>query len=62
MQKKLKQFGWWLLRQGKHEIWTNGELTIPIPRHDEINEMTARGILKDARTVKGKRKENRDEI
>ena len=62
MQKKLKQLGWWLLRQGKHEIWTNGELTIPVPRHDEINEMTARGILKDARVIKRKKKESQDEI
>ncbi|MCL5056161.1 MAG: type II toxin-antitoxin system HicA family toxin [Firmicutes bacterium] len=58
MRHEVAHSGWRLLRQGKHEIWINGELTIPVPRHDEINEMTARGILKDARTVKGKRKEN----
>ena len=48
LDKQLKELGWWLLRQGKHEIWTNGRITIAVPRHREIKEMTARGILRDA--------------
>ena len=33
--KKIKEKGWWLLRQGKgsHEIWTNGKKEISIPNH-----------------------------
>ncbi len=49
LDNELKRLGWWLLRQGKHEIWTNGVLTIPVPRHKEINEMTAKAILRDAK-------------
>jgi mRNA interferase HicA len=49
LEAQLWYLGWWLLRQGKHEIWTNGDLTIPVPRHKEINEMTAKAILRDAK-------------
>jgi mRNA interferase HicA len=49
LDKALESLGWWILRQGKHEIWTNGYLTIPVPRHKEINEMTAKAILRDAK-------------
>ena len=31
-----------------HDIYRLGDLVITIPRHNELNEMTARGILKDA--------------
>ncbi len=47
--KKLKEKGWYLLRQGKsHEIWTNGEDMEAVPRHREIDENLARKILKTA--------------
>lgn len=47
--KKLKEAGWYLVRQGSnHEIWTDGNKLMPIPRHNEINEITAKKILKDA--------------
>lgn len=36
------------VRSGKHAIYRLGDLTIPVPRHREINELTARQILKDA--------------
>jgi mRNA interferase HicA len=49
LDKELKRLGWYLLRQGSnHEIWTNGELTEPIPRHREINENLAKKIIKKA--------------
>lgn len=39
----------WLVRNGaKHDVYRLGELVITMPRHVEINELTARGILKDA--------------
>lgn len=45
--KILKQNGWYLKRQGgEHEIWTNGEHNVPVPRHKEINEFTAKGIIR----------------
>jgi len=50
LEKELKRLGWWYLREGgSHEIWTNGEKNEPIPRHTEINEYTAKGILKKAK-------------
>lgn len=43
----VKQYGWYLKRQGSnHEIWTNGIVDEPIPRHKEINEYLARKILR----------------
>jgi predicted RNA binding protein YcfA (HicA-like mRNA interferase family) len=50
LEKELKKLGWWLDREGgNHEIWTNGEKKEPVPRHAEINELTARSILKKAK-------------
>ena len=49
LEDKLKALGWWLLREGgNHEVWTNGLQTQAIPRHREINEWTARAIIKFA--------------
>lgn len=54
LEKKLKAFGWWLKREGgNHEIWTNGILTQPIPRHKEIKEMLAKAILQIAENNQG---------
>ncbi|PKM86683.1 MAG: toxin-antitoxin system, toxin component, HicA family protein [Firmicutes bacterium HGW-Firmicutes-12] len=45
--KKLTQNGWWLDRHGAdHDIYTNGNKSQPIPRHNEINEITANSILR----------------
>ena len=49
LERALIKYGWWLLRQGgNHEVWTNGEHKVPVPRHKEINEFTAQSILKKA--------------
>lgn len=49
MERKLKALGWWLKRQGgNHEVWTNGDMEEPLPRHSEIGEMLAKKILKKA--------------
>jgi mRNA interferase HicA len=49
LERELRGVGWYLLRQGaNHEIWTNGEITEPIPRHREINENLAKKIIKKA--------------
>ncbi len=50
LTNELKKLGWWLLREGgNHEVWTNGEISQPVPRHTEINEYTAKGILRKAK-------------
>ena len=48
---KLKKAGWHITQGGNHELATHPEkpgIKIPIPRHREINEYTARGILESA--------------
>lgn len=43
----LKKNNWYFLREGSnHEIWTDGVNVEAVPRHREINERTAQGILK----------------
>jgi predicted RNA binding protein YcfA (HicA-like mRNA interferase family) len=50
LEKKMQKLGWRLDRHGqKHDIWTNGEYEIAVPRHNEINEYTAKAILKEAK-------------
>lgn len=39
---------------GSHSVYDLGGCMIPIPRHNEINEMTARGIFIEAEEVFGK--------
>lgn len=47
LETMLLNRGWELIRHGrKHDIWTNGTLEIAVPRHKEINEYTAKAILK----------------
>ena len=47
LEKRLRALGWWLIREGRrHRIFTNGILTLAVPRHREINERTAKRILK----------------
>jgi len=47
--RKLEKNGWKLARHGAdHDIYTNGIKSQPVPRHNEINEITAKNILKKA--------------
>lgn len=50
LEHELHDCGWWLGRQGRrHEVWTNGKVTEAVPRHKEIDEHTARSIVRKAR-------------
>lgn len=45
--KLLEKNGWWLARSGgNHDIYTNGVKSEPIPRHNEINEILAKAIIR----------------
>lgn len=45
--KLLEQNGWWIKREGHdHTIYTNGTANEPIPRHNEINDILAKKIIK----------------
>jgi mRNA interferase HicA len=47
---------WSMVRQGaNHEVWRCGGQQVSIPRHREINEVTARGIMKDLEGELGER-------
>ncbi|MBW1756839.1 MAG: type II toxin-antitoxin system HicA family toxin [Deltaproteobacteria bacterium] len=48
--KRLRILGWVLLREGgRHSVFADGVRTMSVPRHKEINENTAKAILKAAR-------------
>jgi len=42
------QAGFYVLRQGKHIVMTNGERILIIPRHNPVNAFTMGGIVRDA--------------
>lgn len=51
LKKKLKAAGWIIISGAKHDMAKHPNypgVKIPIPRHTEINEYTAEGILKTA--------------
>ncbi len=49
LENHLKKLGWWLLRHGgNHDAWTNGEDVEQVPRHNEINELLAKKIIRNA--------------
>ncbi len=46
--KALEKAGFWVARQGKHIVMTNGERIVTIPRHNPVHALTMGGIIKDA--------------
>jgi len=53
LEANLRASGWRFARHGgRHDIWSRGEREVAVPRHNEINEHTARAILKEARGEK----------
>jgi hypothetical protein len=46
---------WGMMGQGaKHEKWRCGLVTVLIPRHREINDLTAEGIFRSLEPALGK--------
>lgn len=49
LERELSAMGWRFKRHGaKHDVWTDGQVTVPIPRHQDVEEELAKGILKRA--------------
>jgi mRNA interferase HicA len=49
LERRLVALGWRLLRHGaRHDLWVRGEQSEAVPRHVEINERVAQGILSRA--------------
>jgi predicted RNA binding protein YcfA (HicA-like mRNA interferase family) len=46
--KAFEKRGFWVARQGKHIVMTNGERIITIPRANPVDAFTMGGIVKDA--------------
>jgi mRNA interferase HicA len=48
-EQRLREMRWFPVRHGgRHDIWSDGERELAVPRHTEINEYTARALLKEA--------------
>jgi len=55
LARKLGSYGWWDTGEGgKHEKWTNGSEFQPVPRGSDVNEITAKAIIKLAKNNPGK--------
>lgn len=46
--RTLQKSGFWVLRQGRHIIMTDGKRKVLIPRHNPVNAITMGGIVRDA--------------
>ncbi len=46
--RALEKIGFWIARQGKHVVMTNGTRILTIPRHNPINAITMGNIVRDA--------------
>jgi len=46
LEKQLKQAGWVQTEGGSHSKWKKEGKAVSVPRHREINEITAQAILK----------------
>ena len=46
--RALEKAGFWIARQGKHIVMTDGTRILTIPRHNPVNAYTMAGIVRDA--------------
>ena len=46
--RALEKVGFYILRQGRHIVMTDGARKVTIPRHNPINAFTLGGIVQDA--------------
>lgn len=46
--RALQEIGFWIARQRKHIVITNGTLTVTIPRHNPVNAFTMGTIVRGA--------------
>jgi predicted RNA binding protein YcfA (HicA-like mRNA interferase family) len=44
----LEKAGFWIARQGKHIVMTDGTRVLTIPRHNPVNAITMGSIVRDA--------------
>ena len=46
--RALQKAGYWIERQGKHVVMTDGIRTLVLPRHNPIHAITMGNIVRDA--------------
>jgi predicted RNA binding protein YcfA (HicA-like mRNA interferase family) len=46
--RAFEKTGFWVARQSKHIVMTNGQRILTIPRHNPINAFTMGGLVRDA--------------
>jgi predicted RNA binding protein YcfA (HicA-like mRNA interferase family) len=46
--RALEKAGFWIARQGKHIVMTDGTRVLTIPRHNPVNAITMGNIVRDA--------------
>jgi predicted RNA binding protein YcfA (HicA-like mRNA interferase family) len=46
--RALEKVGFWIARQGKHIVMTDGTRVITVPRHNPVNAITMGNIVRDA--------------
>ena len=46
--RALEKVGFYIARQGKHIVMSNGIRIVTIPRHNPVNAFTMSGIVRDA--------------
>ena len=58
--KKIEALGFIFERNGKeHDLYRLGDTIVVIPRHKEVNELTARSIIKKAEKAAIRQKQNK---
>ena len=46
--RALEKSGFWIERQGKHIVLTDGTRIVTVPRHNPVNAITMGKIVRDA--------------
>lgn len=46
--RALEKAGFWIVRQGKHIVMTDGMRVLTIPRHNPMNAITMGNIVRDS--------------
>lgn len=46
--RALEKVGFWIARQGKHIVMSDGTRILTIPRHNPVNAITMGNIIRDA--------------
>lgn len=50
--RALEKAGFWIARQGKHIVMTDGNRVLTIPRHNPVHAITMGNIVRDAGLTK----------